>query len=170
MYLNQFCLIKNIILKKGLWDSKDYYFNVYFILRVKYYLVSWPWILSSMSFEHQVFPHSWTTLSSSYPLFSLSISSPPLLIYRKKWKKLSLLSSVPLVKTKVFFAELVHWAALCFHLTGSLTDTLLSLPTEPSSLFSCSFSDFCDSPSPSITTIWWCFLGILVLFFTRMTP
>ena len=68
--------------KKGLWESKDYYFNVYFILRMKYYLVSRPWILSSMSFDHQVFPHSWTTLSFSYHLFSLSISSPPLLIYR----------------------------------------------------------------------------------------
>lgn len=68
-----------------------------------------------------------------------------------------------------------HWPSLHLHSKGAfLTDTLSSLPTGPSLSGSppCSsviLSDFYDSPSPSITMIWWCSSGILVFFFTYTT-
>lgn len=130
MYLNQFCLIKNIISKR-IMRFQDYYFNVYFILRVKYYLVNDLESYPSLSFEHQVFPHSWTTLSSSYHLSSLSISSLPCSFIGKKWQVISL-SSLPLVKTTVFLPQigplgssvfssqwLSHWPLLSLFLLSS---------------------------------------------------
>lgn len=60
---------------------------------MKYYL-SWPWILSSVSFDHQVFPHYWTFLPP-HTLLQLPPSFFPFVppFTEKKLQKQSILSS-----------------------------------------------------------------------------